>query len=88
MGVAPGQISCPFLRPVEASCKYPVKGICRGLPNGLPMIPSMEEYRMRCSSAEYAACPIYRFRMGEDGLQACLQADYQRWALRPLHELA
>ena len=85
---APGQASCPLLRPVKTDLVYPVKGICQGFPNGLPMIPTVEEYRMRCSSPSYTTCPIYRAQMGEDGFQALLQAEYQRWALHPLCGLA
>jgi hypothetical protein len=48
------------------------------------MIPSVEEYRTRCSTLGHMACPIYRSRMGEDGLSGWLQTEYQTWALQPL----
>ncbi len=81
---APGQMSCPFLVSADAAWIYPVEGFCRGLPNGLLMIPTVEEYRTQCSTRGYTSCPIYRSRMGEDGLQPWFEAEYQSWALRPL----
>ena len=81
----PLQRFCPFLRPAQAEWIYPVQGFCRGLPRGLLMIPSVEEYRTRCSTEAYAACPIYRARMAGDdrALDAWLCAQYRSWGLRP-----
>ncbi len=81
---APEQSPCPFLLSASATWTYPVEGLCQGLPKGLVMIPSVEEYRTRCSRLGHMACPIYRARMGEDGLSGWLQSEYQTWALQPL----
>ena len=81
----PNQPSCPFLRPTQADWIYPVQGFCRGLPRGLLMIPSVEEYQTRCSTQAHTACPIYRYRMAGDerALDDWLRGQYQTWGLRP-----
>jgi hypothetical protein len=81
----PNQALCPFLQPAQAEWIYPVQGFCRGLPQGLLMIPSVEEYRTRCSTEAYTACPIYRSRTAGDrrALDAWLRMQYQNWGLRP-----
>jgi hypothetical protein len=78
------QVLCPLLRPARAEWIYPVQGFCRGLPRGLLMIPSVEEYRTRCSTEAYTACPIYRSRMAGDdrALDAWLRGQYRNWGLR------
>jgi hypothetical protein len=74
---ATGPDSCPFLQPVQADWLYPVEGYCRGLPQGLMMIPSVHEYRTFCSTQQHTACLIYRYRQGEEGLEAYMAAHCQ-----------
>jgi hypothetical protein len=57
---APGAFSvsqpvCPYFQPAEADWIYPVSGYCRGLPQGLLMIPSIEEYRTLCSTGGHGS---------------------------------
>lgn len=80
-----GQGFCPFLWQVQTGRISPVRGYCRGLPNGMMMIPTVEQFGTQCSTARYSACPIYRSRIEKVHLPAWLQAEYQWWALPPLH---
>ncbi len=59
------QAACPYFQPAQADWIYPVPGYCRGLPQGLLMIPSMEEYRALCSTAQHTTCFICRARQGD-----------------------
>src|SRR5574341_1670626 len=59
---------CPFFQQAKADWIYPVDGCCRGLPQGLLMIPSIDEYRTLCSTSHHTDCLIYRYRQGEEGL--------------------
>jgi len=70
---------CPFLQPAQADWIYPVAGYCRGLPQGLLMIPTVDEYRTLCSTEGHRACPIYRHHRGEDSLEAWLRTHYRPW---------
>jgi hypothetical protein len=74
------QPACPYFQPAQADWIYPVSGYCRGLPQGLLMIPSIEEYRALCSTAQYSTCLIYRGRQGdteaEAGVRAACQAGW------------
>jgi len=81
----PSQAPCPFLRPTQAEWIYPVQGFCRGLPRGLLMIPSVEEYQTRCSTQAHTACPIYRCRVAGDerALDNWLRGQYRNWGMRP-----
>ena len=72
---------CPFVLRMQVHSGYAMEAFCRGLPHGLPMIPSVEECRQWCSKATYTSCPIYRSRMGEDGLEAWLRVQNQRWGI-------
>ncbi len=47
------------------------------------MIPSVEEHRKWCATEERVCCPIFRFRMGQDGLEPWLQAQEQLWGTGP-----
>jgi hypothetical protein len=78
---ATGQSVCPIFRPFRMAHDYPLAGFCAGLPGGLVMIPSVEEYRTRCSTEGHTACPIYRSRMGTTDLDSWLEAEHQQWAL-------
>ena len=73
--------TCPCFCTVREEWHYPLLGLCRGLPDGLIMIPTLEEYRTRCSSAGYTTCPIYRSRMGADDLDVWWKAEQRQWAL-------
>ena len=73
----PEKGSCPFFQPSKADWLYPVEGCCRGLPQGLLMIPSIDEYRTLCSTTGYTECLIYRYRQGEKGLEEWVLAHYQ-----------
>jgi hypothetical protein len=72
-----GPSSCPYFQPSRADWLYPVHGYCRGLPQGLLMIPSVDEYRTFCSTRQHTACLIYRYRQGEEGLEDILAAHCQ-----------
>jgi hypothetical protein len=73
----PSPGSCPFFQQAMADWIYPVEGCCRGLPQGLVMIPSIEEYRTLCSTSHHGDCLIYRYRQGEEGLEEWVVARYQ-----------
>jgi hypothetical protein len=75
---------CPFIHLVDGKWGYHTLGCCTGLPHGLLMIPTVEEYRSRCCTAAHVLCPVYRSRHGQDTLEAWLQAEQEPWALRPL----
>ena len=68
--------SCPFFQIAKADWIYPVDGSCRGLPQGLLMIPSIDEYRTLCSTSHYTDCLSYRYRQGEEGLEEWVVARY------------
>ncbi len=68
---------CPFLQPAQADWLYPVAGYCRGLPQGLLMIPTVEEYRNLCSSGDHGTCLIYRYRQGDKGVETLLRTYYR-----------
>jgi len=75
---APGPFSipqpaCPYFQPAQADWIYPVPGYCRGLPQGLLMIPSIEEYRALCSTAQHTTCLICRGRQGDTGAEAAVR---------------
>jgi len=67
------QPACPYFQPAQADWLYPVSGYCRGL----LMIPSIEEYRALCSTAQHATCLIYRGRHGEKEAEAAVRAACQ-----------
>ncbi len=71
---ATGPGCCPYFEASRPDCLYPLRGYCRGLPQGLLMIPSVEEYRTFCSTRQHTACLIYRYRQGEEGLESYLAA--------------
>lgn len=75
---------CPLFHPVDAKWRYRSLGCCRGLPHGLLMIPTVEEYRSRCCIPAHVLCPVYRSRSGLDTLETWLQAEHEPWGLRPL----
>ena len=75
---------CPFFHLVEARWRYHSLGCCTGLPHGLLMIPTVEEYRSRCCTPAHVGCPVYRSRSGLDTLETWLQAEHEPWALHPL----
>jgi hypothetical protein len=75
---------CPLLHQVDARWRYHGLGCCTGLPHGLPMIPTVAEYRSRCCTPAYVLCPVYHSRAGQESLGPWLQAEYGLWALRPL----
>lgn len=56
------QPACPYFQPAQADWIYPVSGYCRGLPQGFLMIPTIEEHRTLCSTAQHTTCLIYRGR--------------------------
>jgi hypothetical protein len=68
------QPGCPYFQPAQADWIYPVSGYCRGLPQGLLMIPSIEEYRSLCSTAQHTMCPICRGRQADTGAEATVGA--------------
>ncbi len=54
--------TCPQLRPAQADWLYPVEGYCvLGHWPGY-MIPSIAEYRERCTTARFVECPQFRSR--------------------------
>jgi hypothetical protein len=67
------QPACPYFQPAQADWIYPVSGYCRGLPQGLLMIPSIEEYRALCSTAQHTTCLIHRGRQGDTEAEAAAQ---------------
>jgi hypothetical protein len=66
--------ACPHFQRAQADWLYPVSGYCRGLPQGVLMIPSMEEYRTLCATAQHTTCLIYRGRQGDAEAEATLRA--------------
>ncbi len=68
---------CPFLEAVEGNWRYQVPGYCQGGPQGVLMIPTLNEFRTLCSTPQHAACPIFRSRRGEDSLEAWLRLRYE-----------
>ena len=79
-----GEAGCPLFHPVDAKWGYHTLGCCTGLPHGLLMIPTVEEYRSLCCTSAHVLCPVYRSRYGQDSLEIWLQAEQEPWALRPL----
>jgi hypothetical protein len=75
---------CPLFHLVDARWGYHSLGCCTGLPHGLLMIPTVEEYRSRCGTPAHVLCPVYRSHSGQDALEVWLEAEHERWALRPL----
>jgi hypothetical protein len=75
---------CPLLHPVDATGPYNSLGSCTGLPHGLLMIPTVEEYRSLCCTPAHVLCPVYRSRIGQDCLETWLRAEHDSWALLPL----
>jgi hypothetical protein len=73
---------CRYFRPADAGSRYPVGGVCKGLPGVLPMIPTVEEYRTWCSTPNHAACPIYRSCEGQGDVEAWLRRQEEEWGLR------
>ena len=45
-----GEPICPFFKKASADWLYAVTGHCRGRPDGKLMIPSIAEYRDRCTT--------------------------------------
>lgn len=80
---ATGKSICPFFRPARMEHNYPLTGVCAGLPRGLVMIPTIEEYRTRCSTDGHAACPIYLSNLGEGNLEDWWKTAHPPWALSP-----
>ena len=74
---------CGFFRKVEAGWNYPVEGFCRGLPDGLLMIPSVEQHRTRCSTPGHTICPIYQARMGQVDLAPWLKREHRQGVSHP-----
>ncbi len=74
---------CPFALRTQADSGYSSMAFCHGLPNCRPMIPSVEEHRKWCATEERVRCPIFRFRMGQAGLEPWLQAQDQLWGTGP-----
>jgi hypothetical protein len=73
---------CPFVLRTRLDSGYSSVAFCRGTPNCRPMIPSVEEYRKWCSMEEHVCCPIFRFRLGEAGVEPWLKAqdiELDRW---------
>jgi len=79
-----GEAGCPFIHLVDDKWGYHTLGACTGLPHGLLMIPTVEEYRSRCCTSAHVLCPVYRSHSGQDNLEAWLRAEHDPWALRPL----
>jgi len=71
---ATSEPACPYFQPAQADWIYPVSGYCRGLPQGFRMIPSIEEYRVLCSTAQHTTCLIYRCRQGDPEAEAAIRA--------------
>lgn len=59
-----GEPLCPFFKRVAADWLYPVTGYCRGRPDGKLMIPSIAEYRERCTTEHFRSCENYQARQG------------------------
>jgi hypothetical protein len=82
------QPACPYFQPAQADWIYPVSGYCRGHPQGLLMIPSIEEYRVLCSTGQHTTCLVYRCRQGDTEAEAavsgaCRSGETVPTALRP-----
>jgi hypothetical protein len=74
---APDGQCCPFLQPAQADWIYPVAGYCGGLPQGLLMIPSVEEFRSLCSTEDHGTCLFYRYRQGDTKVEDLLQSKFR-----------
>lgn len=79
---------CPCFVPARGHSFYRVGGICKGLPHGLPMLPTVQEHAAWCASGNYEACPIYRSRRDARGLTAWLREQYEVWGVPPLASAA
>ena len=63
---------CPQFRPYPNEAAYPVQGHCA--PSHRPgwfVIPSIEEYGLYCTEAQYACCPWYRGEPVALGIDPC-----------------
>ncbi len=51
---------CPFFKKALADWLYPVTGYCRGRTDGKLLIPSIADYRQRCTTEQYRSCETYQ----------------------------
>lgn len=55
-----GEPICPYFKKAAADWLYPVTGYCRGRPDGKLIIPSIDEYRKLCTTAQFRSCENYQ----------------------------
>jgi hypothetical protein len=82
-GATHQQASCPYFRPAEDRWLYQVPGSCRGLAEGIMMIPGLDHYRNLCSTPDHRTCPIFRSQQGEVGLEAAWRQSQPIWLILP-----
>lgn len=84
--VKPGQgaAMCPYYEAAAAGSAYPEGGMCKGLPGGMPMVPTLDERSRWCTTANCVQCPIFRSRRGEGGLASWLREEYEVWGGIPV----
>lgn len=79
----PGGACCPFLEPAQHGRIHAIGGYCGAVCDGILKVPTLDEYRRWCSTADHPACPLYRARRWGEGSEVWAHLTRQAMAFVP-----